>query len=253
MTNFFKTFKNKAYYEIDKLNVKSTIKQVEKSKKTLKTLKDKYDGKRCFIIGNGPSLTVSDLEMLNNECTFASHGIYYIYNETGWRPTFYCAQDSALINERYIDIQKKCYKSQNFFGVVPGRKYPKFDKNAILINLLDEHFGECGPSFSKDLTECAYEGMTVTYFNIQLAIYMGFKEIYLLGVDHFYAGADSGQEHFYKLDTCSVRPQTDKSTLAYIKAREIAETNNIKILNATRGGHLEVFERASFDELIKGE
>ena len=93
---------------------------------------------------------------------------------------------------------------------------------------------------------------------------MGFKEIYLLGIDHnfaiqrkrngeiitndiqnhFSAEYDSSKNrHFIEMDI-------DLATSAYECARVYAEKNNIKIKNATRGGNLEVFERVDFDSLF---
>ena len=42
----------------------------------IKVFKNKHDGQRCFIIGNGPSLTAEDLNLLKNEVTFAANRIY---------------------------------------------------------------------------------------------------------------------------------------------------------------------------------
>lgn len=221
-----------------------------KSKSHLKKYKNKYENKRCFIIGNGPSLRAEDLEKLDGEITFASHGIYYIYDKTLWRPAFYCAQDYKLILERYDDIKKRCKNCDSFFGIFPDFRYPNFSENAFGIKLKLQSFNnENPPKFSNDAIKGFYEGMTVTYFALQLAVYMGFKEIYLLGVDHFYSGDDN--DHFSKEDVCTNKPQIDKSTLAYIAAKKYADENNIKIYNATRGGKLEVFERVNFDKIIQ--
>ena len=68
-----------------------------RNKKVLAELKDKYKGKRCFIVCNGPSLKASDLDVLhkNNELTFASNKIDKILNQTDWRPTFYVVTDQG--------------------------------------------------------------------------------------------------------------------------------------------------------------
>ena len=222
--------------------------------------KNAYCGKRCFIIGNGPSLSVADLEKLKNEITFGSHGIYYIFNDTDWRPTYYCAQDSKLITERYKEIKSECKGIQCFFGLVKHRKYPMFSKNNLCVELDISQFENGFPKFSDDLSKCAYEGFTVTYFGIQLAAYMGFSEIYLLGVDHKYSISmnpdgtinvdKSAGDHFCKKDTLSNVPQTYKSTAAYYMARKYADEHGIKIFNATRGGNLDAFERVDFDDLF---
>lgn len=234
--------------------------RLQKSKKVIRSYHNKFQGKRCFIIGNGPSLRKEDLEKLNNEITFASHGIYYLFPETHWRPTFYCAQDAKLINEKYHEIKSECNDIPCFFALVSGWQYPRLSRKSVCMNLDLSPFENGFPKFSDDLTKCAYEGFTVTYFIIQLAIYMGFREIYLLGVDHHYSISrnpdgtihvdKSAGDHFSKKDTLSNIPQTYKSTMAYSAARKYADKNGIKIFNATRGGNLEIFERVDFDNLF---
>ena len=39
----------------------------------IRSLQNKYEGKRCFIIGNGPSLTPEDLDRIKDEYSFASN------------------------------------------------------------------------------------------------------------------------------------------------------------------------------------
>lgn len=231
----------------------------QKSRDAMRAYHNKFRGKRCFIIGNGPSLRKEDLEILNNEITFASHGIYYLFKETDWRPTFYCAQDAKLICERYREIEAECHDILCFFALVKNLRYPRLPKKSICVELDLSPSENEGPKFSVDLCKCVYEGFTVTYFSIQLAIYMGFSEIYLLGVDHNYSISrnpdgtinvdKTAGDHFYKIDTLSNIPQTYKSTMAYDVARKYADENGIKILNATRGGKLEIFERVDFDSL----
>ena len=231
---------------IDSIRIERFIKG---SFKNLKCIKGSYNDKRCFIIGNGPSLKKEDLERLKGEITFASHGIYFIFDKTDWRPTYYCAQDCKLINDRISEIEEYCKDIPKFFGVVKDFHYPNFSKDDTIIVLLNEPFVDGYPKFSNDATNGFYEGMTVTYFNIQLAIYMGFKEIYLLGVDHSYT---PGREHFSDKDLITNTPQLDKTTFSYKKAKQVCENYNIIIKNATRGGQLEVFDRVNFDSLVGG-
>ena len=210
-----------------------------------------FVGKRCFVIGNGPSLRIEDLERLENDVTFASHGIYYAYEKTRWRPTFYTAQDQELICQRYAEIKDNCKDSQCVFAACKDLVYPRFRCQDVVVNLIIEAFDNSFPKFSPEPYRRVYEGMTVTYFNIQLAIYMGFTEIYLLGVDHFYSGV--GNDHFSERDFCTNSPKTSLSTKAYVTAKHYADRHGVKIFNATRGGHLEIFERVNFDLLFGKE
>lgn len=242
MKFFKKAFRKIKYYAILLLNHYMIL----VSKKKLKKYHNKYEGKRCFVIGNGPSLKTEDLEKLSNEITFASNGIYFVFNKTKWRPTYYCVQDCKLINNRYKEIIKNEIKSQKFVGLVKNYKYPLLKSNDIKVELIVNDFGEEGPNFSDNATEGLFEGWTVSYFSIQLAAYMGFKDIYLLGVDHSYG---TGKDHFSNEDVCDNLPRTDKTTFSYVSAKKYSDKSNINIYNATRGGKLEVFPRVNFEDI----
>ena len=112
---------------------------------------------------------------------------------------------------------------------------------------------------SKVLVPEVYEGYTVTYMILQLAIYMGFSKICLLGIDHSYSTElnSNGEivhkdlaDHFDSNDKITNIPQTFRSTLAYRKANEVAQSKGIIIVNSTRGGALEEFQRMSLEDFL---
>ncbi len=231
--------------------------KINRSIRKIKSFHNKHVGQRCFIIGNGPSLKVEDLQMLKNEICFGSHRIYHIYDKTDWRPTYYCAQDRALINNSAKEIQNKI-DNPKFIAIIPQVDASKI-KNAIYVKINLENFYPELPKFSEDMSEGFYEGYTVTYMCFQMAIYMGFKEIVLLGVDHNYSvdilpdgtvRKQNIKDHFSTEDTITNPPKTFKSILAYISAKKYADSHGIKIYNATRGGKLDVFERVDLEKLF---
>ncbi|MBO7254734.1 MAG: hypothetical protein J6V36_05480, partial [Clostridia bacterium] len=69
----------------------------EKTKygRKLAKLKDSHKGERCFIIGNGPSLSVNDLNKIyeKNIPTFSTNRIFKLFEKTDWRPTYYVSED----------------------------------------------------------------------------------------------------------------------------------------------------------------
>ena len=69
----------------------------------LKSFFKKYENKRCFIVGNGPSLNIADLESIKNEITFGFNRIYYMFDKTDWRPTFYCSEDIQIL-QNSVDV-----------------------------------------------------------------------------------------------------------------------------------------------------
>ncbi len=223
----------------------------------IKRFRGIHKGKRCFIIGNGPSLKSEDLEIIKNnqEITFACNGIYRCFDTVNWRPTYYFAID------KYYDY---------FFNTLNGNLILK-----KMSNVCDECFLRCGiinteggftnniniivPKFSKtqndfefsdDLSEGYYMGYTVAYCMMQMAIYMGIDEIYLIGMDNNYIG-NGGHSSILKGYSSGNNNYVALWNRAYMAANNYAMKREIKICNATRGGKLEVFPRVDFDSLFK--
>jgi hypothetical protein len=238
----------------------------------IRKFKNIHQNERCFVIGNGPSLTAQDLEKLKNEYTFAANKIFLVFDDTDWRPTYYCIQDFKVIQNDFVLITGKVQAKHKFIAGNTLVLEHTFLQNWIYFYLDIRPFWKSypkkNPLFSERIERRIYEGCTVTYANIQLAVYMGFKEIYLLGVDHNYS---VNRKHDGTIEKAETKDYfTDKyispnqefgkqlnlavleySTLAYQSAREYADAHGIKIYNATRGGKLEVFERVDFDTLMK--
>ena len=219
--------------------------------------KNKYEGRRCFIVANGPSLRMEDLEKLkkNNEITFGFNRIYALYDRTDWRPSFYITQDPTIIRTG-IDETREQVNNSVVFIKSPGEH--KYDvKNAIYYNL-DYRRSQKGllPDFYNGSNCIFADGKTVVYTALQLAVYMGFKEIYLLGTDCNYSKDNSITQESYPdprmFDPKKVGMPADINYWfsAYEIARKYAENHGVKIYNATRGGMLEVFDRVIFDSLF---
>lgn len=231
--------------------------------KNLKSLQGKYAGKRCFIIGNGPSLRAADLEKLKGEYTFAFNRIYHIFSETSWRPTFYCTQDAKIAQTSAAEIKKEI-TTPYFFAPINLKWYEGVDLESDYF-FRPKQAGDQVPEFSEDIPHFVGVGNTVAYTAIQLAVYMGFSEIYLLGVDHsFQTYQDkngniitdpNARDYFtdkYNADKDQLFiPRLDISTLSYMAAQEYARSHPVTIFNATRGGKLEVFPRVDFDSLFE--
>ena len=93
----------------------------------IEKLKNINQGKRCFIIGNGPSLKIEDLNALVDEDCFACNRIYGLYDKTKWRPKYYCSQDEKVlemcIRDRYTPLLISFEKGIRPSGYVPSSLY----------------------------------------------------------------------------------------------------------------------------------
>lgn len=212
----------------------------------------KHNGDSCFIVATGPSLRASDLDVLNNNgvICFSVNSIYRVYSETNWRPDYYVVDDYraiANVSDMIGNIAKKAAfvgdSCETFTTHEHGDDIYMFHKHY-------EYAYDTLPKFSDDFAQRSYTGLTVTYTCLQLAVYMGFRNIYLLGVDCNYVNG-SRQNYFFNSSEADHMDHNDGGMiLAYRAAMKYADENGVKIYNATRGGMLEVFERVSFDSLF---
>ncbi len=230
--------------------------------KNIENYKGMHKGKRCFIVATGPSLTIDDLNVLKEkeEICFSMNRIYCVFEKTEWRPDYYVVADRKIIENYWKDILELEVKDKFISDKVLylfGEKRREECLNSTL-NLFHEKVGEAMQGdilFSEDFAKRSYWGWTVTYFCLQLAVYMGISEIYLLGVDCNYITNGSNQDHFcdnyIQKGKEHIPANVDGMRTAYQVAKQYAEENNIKIYNATRGGKLEIFERVDFDSLFQ--
>lgn len=220
----------------------------------IEKFKNRHDGKRGFIVATGPSLRIEDLNKLAayKEICISFNSIWRAFQDTEWRPQYYIAIDYKVIRD-YKDIMEKQDIEYYFWGDnYRDFRIPNCSQKHFQHHFVNEHFERRCPKFSEDFARKSYLGYTVTYNSMQLAAYMGFKEIYLLGVDFSYGGKgkDSQYDHFYQEEKLVSIGYERQVYLAYLSAKKYAEEHGIKIYNATRGGKLEIFERVDFDSLF---
>ena len=237
-----------------------------KDGKKLAAMKGAYAGRRCFLIGNGPSLRAEDLTKLHEhgEVTFAFNRVYNIFDQTPWRPTFYISQDEKMLagcvdvvdqlelENKLVPVQLKWYYDIRIHDAVYFNMNWQQKENPLDFEFSDE--------IAKEIF-CASTGM---YTAAQLAAYMGFTEIDLIGVDHHFRTSvnnkgeividDKVKDYFtdkYNEDKDKLYiPNTEKSTLTYVAMKRHCDQRGIRVYNATRGGKLEVFPRVEFDSLF---
>jgi hypothetical protein len=236
--------------------------------KNIEKFKDIHKGERCFLIGNGPSLRVDDLNKLheNGEICFACNRINLVFSKTPWRPDYYAMSDGASIIMMKDDLNNiDCTKFIADYYESDTR-YIVDDKE---VEYLHYQFGGLinHPGFSLDPSKYTCEGGTALYdICLQMAVYMGFSEIYLLGVDntiicekkdHFDENYYSDEQKKYLNNLpMSYLPETEKTLFdlmnrCFETAKQYSKKYGFKIYNATRGGRLDVLDRVDFDSIVK--
>ena len=226
-------------------------------------LRRRHEGQTAFIVGNGPSLTADDLDRLDGCLTLASNRIDLAFDQTQWRPSYFAMADWVLFPKVREEVRRThrrilagpdLPRRIGFCRVVQYRWLGRTDR---------EVSGD--PLFSADAGSGLYSGGTITFDLMQIAAHLGAARIVLLGCDHNYVGEEDvdpaglasapGQSnHFharYRTKGELVRPACiDLMSRAFRHAAAWSLESGVPIVNATRGGQLEIFERVNLqDEL----
>lgn len=222
--------------------------------------------KSCCIVGSGPSLCVEDLELLYDKgipC-FGTNRLYKIYSDTRWRADYYAIFDQGLSHDRQVISEVASYGHDAFFinkeasweVRTYGRKICPVMVDWSRDNLIN-------PQFSMDCAKRIFGIGTVTYCCMQLAYYMGFRKIYLIGMDNKYTMTHTEDGRYFKeigrptyfsnLERCDKSIKCGaiwEMNIGYDYAERISERLGFKVYNSTRGGHLETFKRIRLEDWL---
>lgn len=225
--------------------------------------KNLYSGQRGFVVCNGPSLLMKDLDSLRSEISIASNKIFLAYPHTDWRPTFHTIADALLIRK----VKESLWESVSETHTPESSHH----RMAKVKTHSWKDLGRCSAeparalTFSNNMAKGAYAGGTVTFVNLQLAAHLGLNPIYLIGADHLYLGegdvtpnypvkVGDQQNHFvagYRSKGEFVNPaDTELMDQAYLNVRYFSDQSGVKIYNASRGGQLNVFDRVDLGRVV---
>lgn len=255
----------------------------------LSKFKGVHAGERCFVMGNGPSLNLMDLSKLEGEVVFACNAAFLLFDRINWRPKYYVCVDSRVLPDRAADIDAMLESHPEMTGFFPAvliehaGKKQRTPTRLVLPTGPNRYFFNERPNstddlprsmFSLDADEHVVQPHTVAITMLQLAAYMGFTTIYLIGCDTDYVLGDSvrtaGRDGELDVALVSKRdddanhfdptyfgrrrkwhmPRTDLMIRHYEHAKAALESAGVRVYNATLGGKLEVFPRVHFEQLF---
>jgi hypothetical protein len=217
----------------------------------LKRMKNIHLGERCFVVGNGPSLNKTNISLIKDEVFFGANGLYRGLERLGFKCKYYCVYDTNVFNKYYEELLS--LESILFLGggraidyIKNEERYSDFKKPVLVKRLGVLH---SQGKMSTDASKGVYIGDTVIFLPLQLAFHMGFKKVYLIGVDCDYTKG----HHFdgSKADSmgCGVLGEWESQFRAYEICKRTFEEHDRKIYNATVGGKLEIFERKRLEDI----
>lgn len=241
------------------------------------SLKNRHQGQRCFILGNGPSAKQLDLTSLQGETVFSVSNGYLHNNYSAMAPAYHCVPQITYGRMTEADVlawfreMDQCIGNAELFLNETEAKlverYGLFASRRVHYLALRESFEEMRERRIPDLAQPVPRVESVPVMVIMIALYMGFNEIVLLGVDHdhfktgrytyaFEPQTQKGKDFSVTVEGEVTTPRYDDfQSLArlwrqYRVLGEIARTNNCCIVNANPYGELDEFPRVSLESLL---
>lgn len=235
-------------------------KAVEIGKRKLAQFENIHRGERCVIIGNGPSLNRMDLSFLKNEFTFGLNRIYLGFEKFDFHPTYHVCVNPAVLQQSGREMLERvhCPKFLAFEAI------PTLDPedDAIFINTR-----RTLNYFNTDARHGVSLGSTVTFGAMQLAYFMGFETVILIGVDHYFEtkgkphllveslGDDPNHFHpkYFGKGYQWQLPDLENSEVSYRLARRAFEDVGRRIIDASLDGRCYVFPKGDYRSIFKIE
>lgn len=216
--------------------------------------KNMYNGERCFIVGTAPSINNMDLTLLKDEYTFIVNRGFLLEEQGLLDPTFYGIADKYAYQNYGDNIDSTRYRHCFVVGDVPWKHNCS---NVSFLNMYTRNtlFKKMQKGFfQKEISNPLSYSSTVVLHMLQVAVWLGFKEVHFIGVDNNFSQANM---HFYK-DTQgekdnmkSFKDPTYANSIAFEKAYKLLKKDGIHIYNSGVGGSLDSIPRKDYYSLFE--
>jgi len=261
-----------------KLKYKRTIMVAQRKKinknEVFESYKDMHKGERVFLIGNGPSLANTDLDLLKSENTIAMNRISMIYeNNSLWKPTYYLfsstnVKDKTWGSEWLSSVQAALSESSTTAFVASVFK-EYIDPTGIFKNvnwfdsLSETRPGARGEitkeSFSTNIVDRIDKSGTTMNLALQLAYHMGFSEIVFVGADLGWkkdTGSETDPNHFdknYRANISNPYKTNNQMRNVHKLALSVFQNNkpDVTLYNASINTVLDTYPIIEFEGYVK--
>lgn len=233
--------------------------QYKSHKSLLANFHNLHTSKRCFILANGPSLSEMDLSFLKNEFTFGMNRIYLLFDKISFIPNYYVCINELILEQFTNEIED--LPIQKFVNWNRRKLFSSSDKSTLYVKLSNA----LRDKFINDICHPISSGGTVTYAALQIAFFMGFRTVILIGLDHSFEDkgtpnkvetrkSERDVNHFhpdyFPKGSKWQLPDLRRSEVAYQLARIAYENDGRKIIDATVNGKCDIFEKQNYLSLF---
>jgi hypothetical protein len=224
------------------------------------------ENKICYILACGPSINDMDLsKLIGKDCISVSNFfVHPLYQQIQPKYHVFAPHHEPITEKQYLEWIKEQNNTTNFNQqLFLHEKYINFLKDEKSTIHKSNFFYKTSNILAEDYKGISiYEKLpdyqTVVHLAIYIAISKGYKEIYLIGIDHnwlfnfgksihFYEEDKSllsrtGYNEYHNIDLEAEFKSHAKLWEFYKSIKRYTIANNIKIYNSTPNSFLDVFE-----------
>jgi hypothetical protein len=243
-------------------------------------LRDSEKGKRCFIVGTGSSIKEQDMKLLADEIVIGVSGLYNHEDIDTLDPKYY-------VNPPVFKSHSKYYQEEQFIKYLKDMDQKLLDNVTMFFDISDKKYIEKYDLFhtkkivwkhykvwdQSKITQINLDSLpsvwSVSESAIEIALYLGFDEIYLLGFDHdwfnglfnYAFDTEKARKHLKKsADEVSKEHGIDsefqmrRHAQIFKKYKELyAFKKNIYNANANLNSYVDTFPKVKYEELFNNE
>ncbi|MEM0986431.1 MAG: 6-hydroxymethylpterin diphosphokinase MptE-like protein [Pseudomonadota bacterium] len=232
-----------------------------RSREHLQAIRNSEAGASGVIVGTGPSLLKTDLTAIGDRPSIGLNRLFQGFESLGFKPDRLVCINLMMLEQSARDIAKAGVPVYASWAARHHFESHTADAAVVFLRTMD------GTDFSKDLEDRMYTGSTVTYAALQLAHWLGWQDVTLLGIDHCYRLEQHEEQlgphatavrqapdanHFlpsyFPAGEPWQLPDLASSEDAYAVARRTFDIDGRKVLDGTIGGALDIFEKTEWPQ-----
>lgn len=224
----------------------------------LEEFRNLHYGQVGWIIGNGPSVEVRDLEAISGAVCFGANRIHLVANKTSWRPAYTVSVDEQVIRDFGAEIDS----SSHGHVFLVSEKRPTFQSRSTTWL---PSVGATPLKFREEIAKGVTPGGGSLIGALQIGFFMGIRHFFMYGVDHDFSYTLTGRDdklesakgegnHFienYRGNKPWQKPVKWQAESSFLMSHIFLQSRGGFLMNATRGGKLDTLPRIDFDYALK--
>ncbi|MCV6639573.1 6-hydroxymethylpterin diphosphokinase MptE-like protein [Candidatus Albibeggiatoa sp. nov. NOAA] len=223
----------------------------------LAQFKNIHQYEKALLLCNGSSLNKVDFSRIDTTKVklFGLNKIFLGFDKFAIKPDYLVA-----VNKKVLEQSAEKYNNLDIVKFISNRVSPQLiPENPYTHYINTTNIPKTRERFSKNICEYVHEGWTVTHAALQIIYYMGFGEVYIVGMDHYFSQHIKGQENrasyikgddndhfdpkYFGHGQSWDLPDLVNSEISYQAALDAYQSDGRKIYDCTINGACQIFPK----------